>query len=558
MSEIDRKALDVVFTLWRNERMPTEDEADAFERFANEQVLKNPDLSDDEIESGKLGAGDDGGVDGFFFFVGDTLMQEGKPPPESATTAELILIQTTRTAGFAEAKLLKLKAFCEDVFGWTSLDGKAHLNATSKSAILRFREQYTEIMASVRALKVSIHYVTKSPHQFPSNLLGRVNEIKNYITNQVSSSVVEFTPWGCGKLLEAARDEAIETLILEKSVHFATDDGSVVCLVRLDKFKEFLTGKDGKIRTAVLEPNVRDYQGRTNPVNKEIRNTLSSPAVEEFWWLNNGVTILSDECPVLGNKVKITNPEIVNGLQTSHEIFNALASANAKNPERLLLVRVIKAPDDRIRNSIIKATNSQTPVSRVSLRATERIHFDIEDRLAMEDIFYDRRKGKYKRLRRPISKIVSITSVGQAVIAALLQLPADARARPGTLLNDDERYGNIFNESFGTEFFTACVLLDRQVSNRISQLEISRDVRVDVRYYVTMLVACEMAGTAKPTAVSIAGALPKIKEGIPEEMIDRWTNKVIEHYYDLGGTDKVAKGTELQEEMIKAAILHFL
>ena len=261
MSEIDRKALDVVFTLWRNERMPTESEADAFERFANEQVLKNPDLSDDEIESGKIGSGGDGGVDGFFFFVGDTLMQEGKPPPESATTAELILKQSTRTAGFDETKLLKLKSFCEDVFGWTSLDNKVHLNLTAKNAILRFREQYTEIMASVRALKVTIHYVTKSPHPFPSNLQGRVNDMKRYIASQVSSSVVEFTPWGCGKLLEAAREESIETLILEKAVHFATDDGSVVCLVRLDKFKEFLTGKDGKIKTAVLEPNVRDYQG---------------------------------------------------------------------------------------------------------------------------------------------------------------------------------------------------------------------------------------------------------------------------------------------------------
>jgi hypothetical protein len=558
MSEIDRKALDVVLTLWRKERMPTENEADAFERFANEQVLKNPDLSDDEIGSGKIGSGGDGGVDGFFFFIGDTLMQEGKSPPESATTAELILVQSTRTAGFDEAKLLKLKSFCEDVFGWTPLDGKTHLNASTKNAILRFREQYTEIMASVRALKVSIHYVTKSPHPFPTALQGRVNEIKRYISNQVSSSVVEFTPWGCARLLETAREEPIETLILEKVVHFATDDGSVVCLVRLDRFKDFLTGKDGKIKTAVLEPNVRDYQGRTNPVNKEIRTTLSNPAVEEFWWLNNGVTVLSDECPVLGNKVKITNPEIVNGLQTSHEIFNALANATAKNPERLLLVRVIKAPDDRVRNSIIKATNSQTPVSRVSLRATERIHFDIEDRLATEGIFYDRRKGKYKRLRRPIKQIVSITAVGQAVIAALLQLPADARARPGTLLNDDERYGNIFNESFGTEFFTACVLLDRQVNDRLGQMTIERDVKVDLRYYITMLVACELAGAAKTSAVSIAGALPKIKFGIPSEMIDRWTEKVLEKYYELGGTDKVAKGAELQEEMLRAAVLHFL
>jgi hypothetical protein len=42
----------------------------------------------------------------------------------------------------------------------------------------------------------------------------------------------------------------------------------------------------------MLEPNVRDYQGANNPVNREIRQTLQSPDNKEFWWLNNGITYL--------------------------------------------------------------------------------------------------------------------------------------------------------------------------------------------------------------------------------------------------------------------------
>lgn len=76
-----------------------------------------------------------------------------------------------------------------------------------------------------------------------------------------------------------------------------------------------------QIKTPLLEPNVRDYQGAGSPVNKEIRATLNDASTTvEFWWLNNGITILGEKCFITGNKVTITKPEIVNGLQTSHEV----------------------------------------------------------------------------------------------------------------------------------------------------------------------------------------------------------------------------------------------
>ena len=65
------------------------------------------------------------------------------------------------------------------------------------------------------------------------------------------------------------------------------------------------------MQTKFLESNVRDYNGLKNPVNEQIRTTLQSPGTnEEFWWLNNGITILADECPVDGHKAKIKNPKL--------------------------------------------------------------------------------------------------------------------------------------------------------------------------------------------------------------------------------------------------------
>src|SRR5262245_59732057 len=68
MSALDVQALETNFNTWRKERVPHLSISDAFERYAVEQVLKDADLSDDEIDSGLFGGADDGGVDGMYLF----------------------------------------------------------------------------------------------------------------------------------------------------------------------------------------------------------------------------------------------------------------------------------------------------------------------------------------------------------------------------------------------------------------------------------------------------------------------------------------------------------
>ena len=50
MSQWDIKGLETNFEGFRKDRYPSLSVADAFERFAIRQVLKDADLSDDEIE----------------------------------------------------------------------------------------------------------------------------------------------------------------------------------------------------------------------------------------------------------------------------------------------------------------------------------------------------------------------------------------------------------------------------------------------------------------------------------------------------------------------------
>jgi hypothetical protein len=51
------------------ERLPSDRRDEAFEYFAFEQVLRDADLSRDEIEAGWIDGRDDGGIDGLFILV---------------------------------------------------------------------------------------------------------------------------------------------------------------------------------------------------------------------------------------------------------------------------------------------------------------------------------------------------------------------------------------------------------------------------------------------------------------------------------------------------------
>src|SRR5436190_19800537 len=102
MSALDVQALETNFENWRKERVPHLAVADAFERYAVEHVLKDADLSDEEIDSGLFGGADDGGVDAMYFFVNRVLMQQESDVPDPAITANVSIIQAKTEKGFSE------------------------------------------------------------------------------------------------------------------------------------------------------------------------------------------------------------------------------------------------------------------------------------------------------------------------------------------------------------------------------------------------------------------------------------------------------------------------
>ena len=103
----DRTILNELLEQYRNELAAPENASDFFEYFSAEQALKDYDLSPDEIDSGLVGDGGDGGIDALYLLVNGQLIQEEWDFSElkRSIAVELIVIQAKTHNGFQEAPI---------------------------------------------------------------------------------------------------------------------------------------------------------------------------------------------------------------------------------------------------------------------------------------------------------------------------------------------------------------------------------------------------------------------------------------------------------------------
>ena len=100
--------------------------------------------------------------------------------------------------------------------------------------------------------------------------------------------------------------------------------------------------------------------------------------VPDFWWLNNGITILTTRAVINGKNMQMQDIQVVNGLQTTETIYRHFNSGSTKSLDRTLSIKIIVSRDEKLRDQIIRATNNQSIVEQAALHATDKIQRDIE------------------------------------------------------------------------------------------------------------------------------------------------------------------------------------
>jgi hypothetical protein len=555
MASNDKIILDEILLARQAEVDPGSDPCRYFEMFTAEQILKDYDLSYDEIESGLIGDGGDGGIDSIYLFVNGELVQEDPDYThlKKNPSIDLVVIQSKTSAGFQETPIERFLTVSDDIFDLSkSVDSMAGVyNEDLLAAISCFRAVHQQLAAKFPRLSARFHYACKGAD--PGLTVRRkVEKLDAAVKRHFPTADFRFEFVGASELLALARRTPQTTYTLQLAENPVSSAGQVgfLCLVKLRDFLAFITDGSGELNRQIFEANVRDYQGRTE-VNDEIQKSLKERNAEDFWWLNNGVSILASGASQGGKNLTIEDPQIVNGLQTSTEIYNYFRSSNTEHDERKLLVRVVVPEADDSRDRIIKATNSQTVVQQASLRATDKIHRDIEEFLRPRGLFYDRRKNHYKNEGQARDRIIGIPHLAQAVMAVVLRKPDIARGRPSSLLKRDEDYEKVYNQSYPVQLYYVCAEAMRRVESRLksSGADLPIKDRNNLRFYVLLHALAKLCGEKAPNPKAIAGADPT---ALDDSAIDSSLKAVRSEYERLGGTDQVAKGASLREAVLTA------
>ena len=294
------------------------------------------------------------------------------------------------------------------------------------------------------------------------------------------------------------------------------------------------------MREGLFEANVRDHAPDVK-VNKGIRATLGNPDGDDLWWLNNGITIIASEAVYHSGALQITNPLIVNGLQTSYEIYNHFSAGGNRDDKRVLMVKVIVNDRPDTSDRIISATNSQTKIESISLHATETVQRIIEITLKAKGYYYDRRKNFYRNQGVPVAQIVTIPYMAQAVAAIVLQQPDQARARPGTIA--EKSYASLFSETHPPALYGTCIDIMKRMETFMSYDDNQRN-RLNLVFYMAMFVTCRHLRSIKPKRPRIAAINAR---SIPDALLEDSYELLVDYFDALGGDDRAAKGPMLLE-----------
>ena len=537
--------LDQIIERFQQRRFADYSDAQSFEIFVAEQILKERDLSDEELVAGNLGGAFDGGIDSIHLFINGVHVDETNYKDfldlRENIKIDFHIIQAKKKNKMEQAVIDKFSAMADDLFELgNNLDSLVNsYNSGVLQAFEWFRGLHAELGFTGPEINIYFEYATRGGVP-TKNMTRKARLLEEKIETHIRNCNCTFRFYGATELLDLSRKSPTQYFKLRIDQGPLSSDelgNSYVALVRLDAYFEFITNNSDSLQLRLFDGNVRDWQG-DNKVNVQIANSLKTRDKNDFWWLNNGVTILSKSVNQTGRILHLQNPEIVNGLQTSRAIYSHFLSLNSNTEDdRKLLARVIVVGDEtENREQIIRATNSQTSVPIYALRSLDRIHRNIETYFESQPhpLYYDRRKNFYKNHGRPAKSIIDIRTLAQSVLAAAFFKPDDAKGRPSDYLqaSDDAQYLLLFNDNYHPELYYFCARFYKRVMEILRHDGIDKQfdtsTRRSVRFHVMTHIVLRHLNIARDKISSSADLASKLSvDAFDEETMVAGASRVL-------------------------------
>lgn len=411
-----------------------EEEAKAFQYFALSKILK---IDDDEVRTAITDGGDDRGIDAVYI--------------DSRPERRVIhLFQFKHVNSFDKIKntfpsneIDKIQSFLE-----CFLRRDDSLSRTCNPLLWNKVQDMWEALEEA-VYSIHIHLCSNAAALTPAHSARFEDALRPY---QHAVLTQHELVWFSRHLSKGATVDREYTLGLVEDQYFGRTDGfakGLIGTVRGDEIVRLITDRNfpQEVDDSLFEDNIRLYLGEENEINRKILSTALSDRNTQFWYLNNGITIVCDRMdyqPRSANpKVRMINPQIVNGGQTSHALFEAARSDLARIYDVKLLLRVIETADRAFTNSVAEATNSQTPIRSRDIRSNDSIQIRIENALLGHGYFYERKNDQH--INQAGESRIDAVKLGQIILAYVLREPDRAKTSSNRIFG--EYYGWVFDEA---------------------------------------------------------------------------------------------------------------
>ncbi len=420
--------------------------------FLNIKYLNG--LDSEDLLDGIIGGGGDEGIDMCYLFHNDEIVKEIEDSDiRKSSKIDLELIQSKESIGFSTDGFRKLCEGVEEMFNLEDTELKkigANEELISKVKLIQEVFRRTKLIGAEFRLRV--HYVTKGN---TSKIDTKINHLKNNIQDKLNfvDTNIKFNFFGAQELYNLCNydEEQLSLSFEDTPLDLREEEASIkgyAGFIRGNSLMDSLIDKDeNRFRDELTEGNIRYFLGEAIVVNKSIIETALSENAQNFWAMNNGITIIGDRIePEMKNRIIIDNPQIVNGCQTVHCLYEAYSKSDSKlSPKLKVFVKLVETKNYETQQDIITATNSQTSVLADSLKANEIIQRNIEDYLKLHKIYYERRKNFYKRKGKTGLDVFSIRKVAQIMHTIFRKEAIIAVNHTKNLFENPDLYKKIFN-----------------------------------------------------------------------------------------------------------------
>ena len=401
---------------------------------------------------------------------------------------DVTVLQVKNSENYKETIMLQLK----DGLQWMFEKDIKHLNSISNDIL---RDKILEIreLSKIHGLKkfnLKIYYVGKGDtNKISQGFNKEIEDILNSYQNPRIFNSIECKALGANELIEKSEEfeEYTNKIDIDLPIYYdtnkrsfsqydSTNVSSVICTVKGEDIANMIINHESRI----FDDNVRTYLGLKKIVNNKIMETCTDDKnAENFWFLNNGITITCNRFDIsnIGNPaiIKIYDAQIVNGCQTSMTLAEALRKGQLSD-KTMVLVKIFSSNDSSFIEKITIATNSQSVVTSRDLHSNDMIQRDIEKALESRGYYYERKARKFKNLSKDQqNRVISNEKMAQSHLAIVQHQPVIAMAQSSKIW--DIYYESTFRSNINELISSYLIyknVIELQKKNKIKEISDDR------------------------------------------------------------------------------------